>query len=59
MQLAKHEVTITCPWCQAGSRMTFSDGKAEYCMACKKDLVTGKPMAAKPERLPRDARPIE
>jgi hypothetical protein len=44
MRVAKHTETITCPWCQAGSSMTLADGKAEYCMACKKDLVTGKPM---------------
>ena len=43
-RIMKHQTTIMCPWCSAGARMTFTDGQGEYCMACKKDLVTGRPM---------------
>ncbi len=44
MRAIKHPTTVTCPWCKAGATMTFQDARGEYCMACKKDLVTGKPM---------------
>jgi endogenous inhibitor of DNA gyrase (YacG/DUF329 family) len=44
MRITKHRETVTCPWCGAGSTMTWSDEHGEYCMACKKDLVTGKAM---------------
>jgi hypothetical protein len=44
MRVIKHPKAVTCPWCKAGSTMTFQDGRGEYCMACKKDLKTGKPM---------------
>ena len=47
-RIVKHEKQVNCPWCKAGSTMTFKDASGEYCMACKKDLTTGKPMARKP-----------
>jgi hypothetical protein len=45
LRVTKHKETITCPWCNAGSTMTFQDERGEYCMACKKDLKTGRHMA--------------
>jgi hypothetical protein len=44
MNLAKHRETVYCPWCSAGSRMTWSDEHGEYCMVCRRDLKTGKEM---------------
>jgi len=44
MRVAKHEKQVNCPWCKAGSTMTFQDARGEYCMACKKDLRTGEAM---------------
>ncbi len=44
MRVVKHEKQVTCPWCKAGATMTLKDMRGEYCMACKKDLTTGKPM---------------
>jgi hypothetical protein len=44
MRITKHRVTVVCPWCSAGSTMTWSDDHDEYCMACKKNLKTGKEM---------------
>jgi hypothetical protein len=44
MRVAKHKEPITCPWCNAGATMVFADDRGEYCMACKKDLLTGRPM---------------
>jgi len=48
MRVVKHEKQVNCPWCKAGSTMTFRDASGEYCMACKKDLETGKLMERKP-----------
>nr|MDO8085655.1 hypothetical protein [Candidatus Sigynarchaeum springense] len=39
-RVVKHEKQVSCPWCKAGSTMTFRDASGEYCMACKKDLTT-------------------
>nr|MDO8118528.1 hypothetical protein [Candidatus Sigynarchaeota archaeon] len=44
MRLAKHSETVYCPRCGAGARMTWQDGKDEYCMACKREFKTGKEM---------------
>ncbi len=44
MRLTKHRETVTCPWCNVGTTMTWTDGRGEYCMACKKDLKSGKEM---------------
>ena len=44
MRVVKHETQVTCPWCKAGATMTFQDARGEYCMACKKDVKTGRPM---------------
>jgi uncharacterized protein (DUF983 family) len=45
MRIAKHRETVYCPRCGAGARMTWQDENGEYCMACRKDLKTGKEMA--------------
>ncbi len=45
MNLAKHRETVRCPWCSAGTRMTWQDGNGEYCMACRRNFKTGKEMA--------------
>nr|MDO8115442.1 hypothetical protein [Candidatus Sigynarchaeota archaeon] len=47
MRITKHSEAITCPWCNAGSTMTLSDEHGEYCMACKKDLKTGRKIGRK------------
>ena len=44
MRVVKHEKQITCPWCNTGTTMTLQDKTGEYCMACKKELATGRPM---------------
>nr|MDO8088695.1 hypothetical protein [Candidatus Sigynarchaeum springense] len=35
---------IECPWCGTGSMMALLDDQGSYCLACKRDLLTGELM---------------
>ncbi|NMC07888.1 MAG: hypothetical protein GYA24_21950 [Candidatus Lokiarchaeota archaeon] len=58
MRIHKHKVTITCPWCRAGSSMTFRDERGDYCLACKLHVRAGEWMLAPYSRLAGDPRSI-